>query len=223
MSEYREGYHLTPEELGALLAMGGQRTLLGLGEDIPSEISAEKVCQICCDLVREELMTLVDGKYRLCRGLYQVLLPIRMARTVCVLTPGSEQYPQTVYYFGEGGVTAMEPVRYGGYVLTNVDRETLAQRLGEELSLRFYDERLPEPAAAVPAPSPDGSWTALRQGASFLLERLDSADGQRLGWLRGTEFELEPWVQWTRDGQVVCRAMTRERLDEAVAELLKGA
>ncbi len=154
-------------------------------------------------------MTQIDGKYRLRRELFDIMLPVYAAKTVLMLTPDSNRYSQVAYYVAER-ITAVEPTAFGGFSLWTMDAGELPESILDHIPLRFWNEALPVPERAPEAGELSES--------VLLLEWIDADTGLCMGKLRCVERGMESWLE-TADG---CKPLTKECLCMGVESLLKG-
>lgn len=221
MSNYHEGCQLTLSEIAAVMSLAGKSTMVGFQSGDVESLSAEKIWSACCALMNDGMMTQIDGKFRLCRELVEVLQPMCQARTVLVLTPGSDLYAQVICY-GADTVTTMVHTSYGRYLLTALGQEELAEELGDLAELSYPEQKPTEEDAAPAAPLLEDPREVLLQGARFLLEQLDPETGRRTGWVRVLEQGLFSWIQWTDKGKLCCEPLTKEGFDKLLLALLRG-
>lgn len=167
-------------------------------------------------------MTQINGSYRLCRELYDMMIPIRDAGTVLVLTPGSPEHSQVIYY-GAERITSVQPVPYGGFSLSLFDGETLASNICAHVDLQPAREPARQSQSPeVPEVTPQMDAQTLSRGSLFLLERVDAGTGERLGWIRVFEQALDQWVQWTQNNEIQCQMLTGQLLEQLLERQWKG-
>lgn len=218
MSYERVGWKLTMEEIAAILALIGREQFVGLAESQAAQLQPQDLLNACCALVRDRMMTQVDGKYRLSRELAEVMEPVCLAKTVLMLMPGQGRRGRRMFYVGRG-VTAMEQ-SLRGFVLTRLEMEELPEELWESMEL-LPAEETPE-TAPVPTVG-DAAREQLIRDASFLLEKLDPNDGSRQGWLRVRRQELrDVWLEWTEGGFVRQELLSLRALTEAIGNMVRG-
>ena len=220
MSVLHEGCQLTIHEIAAVLSLSGKEAMIGFQNEDIQTVTQESMWNACCNLVRDAMMTQIDGMFRLSRELVDVMKPVCMARSILSLTPGSDGYAQLIFY-SEDTVTSMERTPFGRYALMAMDREEVSDMLQEHLEIEFPEtepgeEDLP-PDVTVQISEPRES---LLQGARFLLEQLDIGTGQRMGWARLIEQGVLSWLQWTEKGQIQCVPLTKETLTSLLRTLL---
>lgn len=209
MSGDTERLHLSMDEIAAILSMGGKKALVGFPPASGEGFTRERLWSACAGLVRDGLMTQIDGTYRLRKELFEVMQPLYAAKTALILTPADGRESQMVFYPAER-ITAVEPAAYGGFSLWTLDAGELGPCICDHLSLRFWDEALP-----VPAQPPQAGEAAK---SVLLLERADAETGLCTGRLRCAERGMEVWLE-TAAG---CEPLTPETLDAGLAALLRG-
>lgn len=222
MSEEREGFHLTIEEIAAVLAMGGKQKFVGFRGRNPGILTEERMLNACCAMLRDGIMTQIDGKFRLRRDLWEVMLPVYTADSLLLVTPADEGSRQLACY-GSGPVTVVEPAVYGGYSLTAMEAGELAGQICRVLSLECFREEIPAPQLPEEAgPGPDADREELLRGAVFVLEQISTDSNRRLRWLRCILVDGEPVLQWRERDETVYRLMTESCLQEALREMMRG-
>ena len=132
MSVFQEGCQLNIDEIVAVMALAGKKALVGFRSEDVEQLSAQRIWEACAGLVRDAMMTQIDGKFRLCRDLMAVMQPMCQATAVVAVTPSRDQYPQQLLYRGET-VTAMLPTPFGRYLLRPLAPEQVLSYLVEEL------------------------------------------------------------------------------------------
>ena len=216
MSYDREGCLLTADEIAAIRVLSGKQTMIGFQTDETEQFSEEKLWNACCRLMKDSMMTQIDGKFRMSRELVDVMRPVCQAGSALVVSPSSDLYPQMILW-GADTVCAMKAGHYGKYILTPLDRSETADFLAEELDLSWWEidgmkaELPPEIHVARDMPREQ-----LLEDCSVLLERLDPDTGMRLGWCRIVGGS-GGWLQWTETDALACAPLTRE----AMADVLK--
>ena len=221
MSGYHEGCQLTFDEIAAVAALAGKKTLVGFRPEEMQELTAERVWSACAGLMRDAMMTQIDGKFRLCKALVDVMQPVCEAKTILAMTPSRDQYTQQLYY-GADRVAAVERSPFGRYILSALEKSELTEALEEHLELE-YPREVPsqEEGELIPMPETDAPREKLLEGARFLVEQLDPETGARTEWLRVVELGLFSWVQWTANGAVCHESLTRDTLDGLLRQMLK--
>lgn len=219
MSAYHEGYQLTMDEIAAVVSLAGKQSMFGFQSEEIGQLTAEKLWDACCGMLRDNMLTQIGGKFRLNGELATVMRAICEANTVLSLMPGSDLHAQVLFYVADT-VTAVERTPFGRYVLRAAAPEDLADIITEHMELTY-----PETAASVEWPPETAlDWDAPQQtllsGALFLVERLDAAQGKRTGWLRVTEQGVMRYLQWVKGTQLHCEPLTKDALTAALQMLL---
>lgn len=216
MSIDREGWILSREEICAIASLVGMEQFVGFTGAQDRPLQEQDLLNACCALIRDRMMTQIDGKYRLSRGLAEVMQPVCTARTVLVLTPGIRPRGRRMYYIGQG-VTAMEQT-LRGFALTRLERDELADALWEHMELES-EPKLPQPLPEPPAPAgASASRDSLLRDSLCLLERLDAASGSPSGWL---QLRRDNWLEWTVGGLTHQAWLSRGALAGAVSMMLE--
>lgn len=221
MSEYHEGCQLTVSEIAAVMSLAGKRTMVGFCTEEAASVTAEDVWNACCALMRDRMMTQIDGKFRLCRELIQVMQPMYQASVLIVMTPSDDRFPQEIFY-GADTVTAVTKTSYGRYLLTPMDRMDVTAEITERLEISFPEEKVDKDSELHSIVEPEAPREALLQNARFVLEQLRADTGARTGWLRVVDQGIFSWLQWTQKRDVMSEPLTRSGLDARVQALLRG-
>lgn len=217
MSIDRESWILSREEICAIASLVGMKQFVGFTGTGDRPLQEQDLLNACCALIRDRMMTQIDGKYRLSRGLAEVMQPVCTARTVLVLTPGMRPRGRRMYYIGRG-VTVMEQT-LRGFALTRLEPEELADALWEHMELEA-DPKPPEGETEPPSPAVAyASRESLLRVSLFLLEQLDPSTGTERGWLR---LRREAWLEWTVGELVQQAPLSRNALAGAVSAMLGG-
>lgn len=218
MSYEREGWKLTIEEIAVILSMVGKEQFVGLAEAQTAQLQPQDLLNACCALLRDRMMTQVDGRYRLSRELAGVMEPVCLAKYVLMLVPGGGRRGIRMFYANRS-VTSMEQSNRG-FIMTRLEAGELPDELWETMEL-LPAETMPE--SAPPAPDVAASKSQLLADASFLLENLDPNTGERCGWLRVRRQALrDVWLEWTEKGVVRQIPLNRRSLTEAIGSMLRG-
>lgn len=222
MNNSHESCQLSLTEIAAIMSLAGKKNMVGFKPKTAEKLTAEAMWNACCSLMKDGMMTQIDGKFRMCRELVEVMKPICQARAVLILTPGSDLYAQKLYYAAEQ-VVSMQSAVYGGYLLKAMDEADLPQEIAEHLELVFSEQ---QPSAEDLPPEITvqlgDSRKNLAQGSLMLLEQLNAETGERSAWIRIVEQGVFKWLQWTERGKLCCEALTRERLEKLLNLLLRG-
>lgn len=221
MSNYQESCQLRMDEIAAVLSLAGRKSVVGFQTEDMRDLTPDKVWNGCCRLLRDEMMTQIDGKFRLCRELVDVMQPICQAGTVLALTPASDLLPQMLYYAADR-ITAMERTSYGRYVLTPMGPEDLFRDLQERMQIEYTEEPPPDEAELEIDVLQNDSREKLLVSAEFVLEAVDGATGVRKNWLRLVRQGMDQWLQWTWEGALCCEALTAQLLQQRLQLLLRG-
>lgn len=219
MKEYQEGYQLTMPEIAAIVSLSGRQALVGFPVEENEQLTAQKLTDALCGMMRDKMLTQMDGKYLLCSDLAAVMRPVCQAGSILSLLPAEDLYGQILFYLGDT-ITAMENTPFGRYALWSLEPRQLGQVLMDHMALT-YPEVVPdgEPQQAITV-SPDSAQEQLLADARFLVERLNGTDGRREGWLRVTQQGMDSWIQWTRQGTLACEPLTPQALNMALQELM---
>lgn len=221
MSQYQEGCQLRLDEIAAVLSLAGKRSLVGFQTEEIQSLTPEKIWSACCRLVRDRMMTQIDGKFRLCPELVNVMQPVCMAEQILVLTPASDLVPQAIYYCSDR-VASMECTPYGRYILAAMEPEELTGDVTERMDLSFEEESGAREAALEIDVQCTDSREKLLAGALFVVECLDGGTGERRGWLRLVVRGMDRWLQWTEKGTVCCEELTQALLEKHLQMLRRG-
>ena len=221
MSQYREGCQLRIDEIAAVLALAGKQSLVGFQTEDLRSLTSEQVWNACCRLVRDQMMTQIDGKFRLCPELVEVMQPVCQAQTVLALTPASDLKLQVIYYCTDR-VVSMERTAYGRYVLMAMGPEELAADVADRMELSFEEEQPGEESRLEIDVQREDSREKLLSGSLFVLEVLDGMTGTRRGWLRVAEQGMDRWLQWTQRHTVCCEELTEALLATLLQALQRG-
>ena len=221
MSQYREGCQLRIDEIAAVLALAGKKTLVGFQTEDLRSLGSQQIWNACCRLVKDQMMTQIDGKFRLCPDLVDVMQPVCQAQRILALTPASDLLPQVIYYCTDR-VVAMERTAFGRYVLTPMDPEEMIADLAERMELEFGEETGTEGAQLEIDVKPEDSRQTLLASALFVLEVLDGTSGTRRGWLRMVEQGMDRWLQWTQQNTLCCEELTEALLSNLLQALQRG-
>ena len=210
MNGFHEGCQLTMTEVAAILSLAGKGTLFGFQTEDAQSLMADGFWNACCRLMRDSMMTQVNGKFRLSKELAEVMRPVCQAGSALVLTPGSDQHTQVIYYVADT-VCAMENTGSGRCVLRAIECGEIASDLVDHVELIFPDH-LPEPEEQPPMLTivVEDSREKLLEGAVLLAERFDITAGIRTGWIRIVEQGLFSWLQWADHGMISCEPLTKE-------------
>lgn len=219
MIEWNEGFQMTLDEIAAVVSLSGRQGMVGFRTEEMNNLTPERLWDACCRLMRDAMMTHVDGKFRLSRELMAVMRPVCLADSVLILTPASDLYAQVIYYVADQ-VCAMRPTPFGRFVLRLVERHELAEALETHLDLS-YPEQTAESETQPPVitVATDADTRELLEGALFLLERVEPATGQRIGWIRVMEQGALSWLQWTDNKDIGCVPLTKQALSELLQTL----
>lgn len=221
MNQYREGCQLRIDEIAAVLALAGKTSLVGFQTEDLRSLNSEQMWNACCRLVRDRMMTQIDGKFRLCPELVDVMQPVCQARLVLALTPASDLKPQAIYYCTDR-VVSMERTAYGRYTLTPMGPKELPEDVADRMELSFEEETASgEVQLQIDVQTGDPRQKLL-SGALFVLEVLDGTSGTRLGWLRVVEQGMDRWLQWTQRDTVCCEELTEALLSKLLQALQRG-
>lgn len=221
MSHYQEGCQLRIDEIAAVMSLAGRQSIVGFQTEEIQNLTPEKVWSACCRLVRDQMMTQIDGKFRLCRELVDVMQPVCQADSILALTPASDLLPQVIYYVAERAVS-MERTPYGRYILTPMGLEDIFQDLQERMEVDYPEEPQTADAQLEIDVQREDPREKLLGSAQFVMERLDSATGVRRDWLRLIRQGMDQWLQWTQGDTVCCEALTAELLQQRLQSLLRG-
>lgn len=225
MSNYKEGCTLTLEEIAAVLSLAGVQTLVGFHRERTGELTREKLVSACCSLMNDNMMTRINGKFRLCGSLAAVMKNLCRVTTLVAVNPPDDLHAQVIYYVSSEGVTALEMGTHGRYVLTALEPEEVPEDLAGRMDLSFPEgqekdgEASEAPELTTPA---EDSRSALLEGAGFLAERLDAATGDTKAWLRSAEQDVAQWLQWSNADQTGCEPLTEENLTRLVLAIMRG-
>lgn len=201
---------MTVEEIAAVASLAGKRRLVGFQAE--EALTEEKLWSACCGLMRDGLLTQIDGKFRLSRELMAVLQPVCQAHSVVTLTPASELYAQLVFYAGDT-VAVMKKTPFGRIALAALAPNEVAQTVADHMGLQ-EPEALPGEEDLPPelTVTPGSSQQELLSGAELLLERLDPETGTRNGWLRLVQQGVLSWLQWDEGEKLLCQPFTMRLL-----------
>lgn len=222
MSEFQEAYRLSMDEILTILYLGGKETLFGFRPENMEPLTQQRMWMACCRLLEDGAMTQEDGDYWLDPDVLEIMLPLRDAKNVLILTPANDGCSQVAYYIADR-ITAMEPVIFGGYSLRTLAYEHLNGSILSHLGLKFQTPELPEPEIV-----PQTGMHKLTQldkllgNAEFVLECMDAQKNFRKGWLRGFQQGLELWLEWTKGAAMRLMPLTPEGLGKALEELIRG-
>lgn len=221
MSHYQEGCQLRLDEIAAVLSLAGKRSLVGFQTEEIRSLTPEKVWSACCRLVGDRMMTQIDGKYRLCPELVEVMQPVCMAEQILVLTPASDLIPQVIYYCSDR-VVSMVCTTYGRYILTAMEPEALSADVTERMDISFEEEPGAQEADLEIDVQCADSRDKLLTGALFVVEQLDGTTGERRAWLRLVVRGMDRWLQWTQEDTVCCEELTDALLEKRLQALRRG-
>lgn len=221
MSNYQEGCRLKLDEIAAVLSLAGKRSVVGFQTAQIQALTPEAVWNGCCRLMQDGMMTQIDGKFRLCPELVEVMQPVCQADTILALTPASDLLPQVIYY-GWHRVVCMEQTVYGSYILTPLGPEDICADLQERMELEYSEEAPGQDAPLQIDVQREDPREKLLQAAQFVLERLDSVTGARRDWLRLVRVGMDQWLQWTQGEAICCEALTPALLQQRLQVLLRG-
>lgn len=219
MSTYGESFQMTVEEIAAVASLAGKRRLVGFQAE--EALTEEKLWSACCGLMRDGLLTQIDGKFRLSRELMAVMQPVCQACSVVVLTPASELYAQLVLCAGDT-VTVMKKTPFGRIALTVLAPNEVAQTVADHMGLQ-EPEALPGEEDLPPemTVTPGSSQQELLSDAQFLIERLDPETGVRTGWLRFVQQGVLSWLQWDEAEKLQCQPFTTQLLSQQLKRFLQ--
>ena len=216
MNYYQESMCLSLEEIMAVLSVAGKKVVSGFRQEEIDRCTPERLLEACCRMMGDKLLTVIDGKFRLCRELAAVLQPICTAKRVLAVTGGEDNSLCVTYYLSDG-ITAMERKAAGGFALTRVVPEGLPGDLEERLQLTLRDRE-----QTAFQPGSDISWDAphavLASGSQCLLECLDADTAERMAWLRLSQEELRMAI----GENVTCAAINRRTWQEMLDKTVKG-
>lgn len=220
MSNYQEGCSLTLEEIAAILSLAGKEVLVGFQPDRLGELTPEKLISACCGLMQDQMMTCVDGKFRLRAELVRVMENLYRAGTVLAVMPSDHRCSQVIYYVADH-VTAVEMQSPSRYILTPMSSGDIPGDLCERMDVQF-----PEKTGAGELPRlPEGPETESRvllKDARFLVERLDPATGRRQAWLRLIDREEHCLLQWNCGAESCLAWLTEQSWAEQLQRIWEG-
>ncbi len=220
MSHYQEGCQLRFDEIAAVLSLAGRTSIVGFQTEEMAGLNQQVIWNACARLLRDQMMTQTEGKFRLCRELVDVMQPICQANLVLALTPKSDLLPQTIYYIADR-VVSMERTAYGRYTLTPLGPEDLLCDIQDRMELEYPEEPALDGELEIDVQHTD-TREKLLSSAVFLVEQLDGMTGARKNWLRLVRQGVDQWLQWTQGETLCCEALTKELLDKQLQALRRG-
>ena len=215
---YNESLQMRMEEIAAVMSLSGKKTLVGFQED--KQISQQKLWDACCGLMRDGMLTQIDGKFRLRRDVMAIMQPICQARSVLALTPASDLFSQLMIYAADTA-TVVKKTPFGYQSLTSATCKELPELLSNHLQLKDPEiETTQEDVPPEVTVTEDSSHEELLSGAQFLLERLDPETGGCTCWLRMVQQGVLSWLQWPEKGKIESIPYTAQTLQERIKALL---